>query len=72
MQAEYVNVQVRNKSVIEIEWSFEDNSVAGMHFGFEFKDRITEGNWGNKSSILQPFKKHLYNNVNSYKVFNQN
>ena len=51
MQAEFVNVQVRNKTVIEIQWMFNDYSAAGKHFEFEFKDRITEGNRGNKSSI---------------------
>ena len=65
MQAEWVNVIVKNESEIEIQWSFKDDSAAGRHFEFEFKERITEGNRGNKRSILQPFKNHLFNNVNS-------
>jgi len=37
MQAEFVNVQVRNKTVIEIQWMFNEYSAAGNHFEFEFK-----------------------------------
>merc|ERR1712131_281993 len=36
-QAEFVNVKVRDESVIEIRWMFVDDSAAGRHFEFEFK-----------------------------------